>query len=162
MSDLLFEIGTEEIPAGFLNGAAVQLETLFVQKVEKLELSFEKIKTYCTPRRLALQVTNLADHQKDRQEELLGPSKKAAFDIQGNPTKAALGFARSKGVTVQDLKLVDTSRGEYLQLIRDREGKPTDSLLPTILQEIVLELSFPKSMRWGSNQATFVRPIQWI
>ncbi|MBT8334553.1 MAG: glycine--tRNA ligase subunit beta [Deltaproteobacteria bacterium] len=162
MSDLLFEIGTEEIPAGFLNGAAVQLETLFVQKVEKLELSFEKIKTYCTPRRLALQVTNLADHQKDRQEELLGPSKKAAFDAEGNPTKAAVGFARSKGVTVQDLKLVETSRGEYLQLIRDREGKPTDSLLPTILQEIVLELSFPKSMRWGSNQATFVRPIQWI
>ena len=162
MSDLLFEIGTEEIPAGFLNGAAVQLESLFVQKVEKLELSFEEIKTYCTPRRLALQVTELADRQKDRQEELLGPSKKAAFDAEGNPTKAAAGFARSKGVTVQDLQLVDTPRGKYLQLIRDREGKPTDSLLPTILQEIVLELSFPKSMRWGSNQTTFVRPIQWI
>lgn len=162
MSDLLFEIGTEEIPAGVLNGAAGQLESLFVQKVEKLELSFEKIKTYCTPRRLALQVTNLADRQKDRQEQLLGPSKKAAFDAAGNPTKAAAGFARSKGVTIEDLQLVDTPRGEYLQLIRDREGKPTDSLLPTILQEIVLELSFPKSMRWGSNQATFVRPIQWI
>ena len=162
MSDLLFEIGTEEIPAGFLNGAAEQLELLFEQKAEKMALPFENIKTYCTPRRLALLVTGLADRQEDRQEELLGPSKQAAFDAEGNPTKAAVGFARSKGVSVKDLQVVDTPRGEYLQLLRDVEGKSTNSLLPAILQEIILELSFPKSMRWGSNQATFVRPIQWI
>jgi len=162
MSDLLFEIGTEELPAGFVNPAARQLQNLFVAKAEKLKLSFTKVTTFCTPRRLALIVHDLADQQEDRSETLLGPSQKAAFDADGKPTKAAEGFARSKGARVDDLTLVDTEKGQYLQLVREIKGEPTTALLPAILQELLLELSFSKSMKWGNHHNTFARPIQWL
>lgn len=162
MKDLLFEIGTEEIPAGFLGPAADQFEQLFTEKASALNLAFSSVKKFSTPRRLALLVRELAERQEDSTEILLGPSRQAAFDPDGNPTKAAEGFARSKGVSVEDLEIVQTDKGEYLQLVRHVEGTDTGALLPTVLQEIILELSFPKSMKWGANQHTFARPIQWL
>ncbi len=162
MNDLLFEIGTEEIPAGFLNPAAEQLKLLFESKAKKLNLHFESAKTFSTPRRLALLVANLADRQQDSQETSLGPSRKAAYDSEGQPTKAAEGFARSKRVSVDDLSLVETARGEYLQLTREVKGEPSSKLLPDLLKELIFELSFAKSMRWGSYQNSFARPIQWL
>lgn len=162
MNDLLFEIGTEEIPAGFLNPAAEQLQSLFEAKANNLKVPFDSAKTFCTPRRLALLVYNLADRQEDSLETSLGPSKKAAYDSEGKPTKAAEGFARSRGVSVTDLSLVETPKGEYLQLTREVKGEASSALLPDLLKELISELSFAKSMKWGSYQNTFARPIQWL
>ena len=162
MRDLLFEIGTEEIPAGFLEPALAQLETKFARKTAELKIGHGTIRVLGTPRRLALLVSDVAEKQEDVREELLGPSKKAAFDAEGQMTKAAAGFARSKGADVDDLKVVETPKGEYLMLVREVKGDETVHLLPKILQSLILDLSFPKSMRWGSNQHTFARPIQWI
>jgi len=162
MRDLLFEIGTEEIPAGFLAPALGQLETRFTRKAAELKIEHGAVRVMGTPRRLTLIVNGVADKQQDIREELLGPSKKAAFDADGKMTKAAVGFARSKGVEVEALTVVETPKGEYLMLVREVQGDDTQRLLPELLQSIILELSFPKSMRWGSNQHTFARPIQWL
>jgi glycyl-tRNA synthetase beta chain len=162
MSDLLFEIGSEEIPASFILPATAQMEQLFTDKMGALGLPFESIAQYATPRRLAIMVKGIAEGQQDVEEVLLGPSKQAAFDQDGKPTPAAEGFARSKGASVDDLEVVETPKGEYLQLTRTVVGKQTSELLPSLLEEIILALSFPKSMKWGANQHSFARPIQWI
>ena len=162
MRDLLFEIGTEEIPAGYLDPALTQLETLFAQKTAELKIGHGEIQVMGTPRRLALIVRDLVARQEDAREELLGPSKKAAFDAEGKMTKAAVGFARSKGADVSALQVVATAKGDYLMLVREVQGRMTMQLLPELLQSLIQGLSFPKSMRWGSNQLTFARPIQWL
>jgi glycyl-tRNA synthetase beta chain len=162
MRDLLFEIGTEEIPAGFLEPALAQLETRFCRKAAELKIDHGAVRVMGTPRRLALIVRDVVDKQQDILEELLGPSKKAAFDASGRMTRAAEGFARSKGAEVSQLKVVETPKGEYLMLVREVKGDATMHLLPELLQSLILELSFPKSMRWGSNQHAFARPIQWL
>ncbi len=114
MRDLLFEIGTEEIPAGYIEPALAQLKTGFARKATELKIGHGAVRVMGTPRRLALIVRDVAEKQEDIREELLGPSKKAAFDAEGNMTKAAVGFARSKGVDVSELKVVETEKGEYL------------------------------------------------
>ncbi len=162
MHDLLFEIGTEELPASFLKPALTQLHDNFIRKAADLKISHGSVKVMGTPRRLALLVSAVADKQEDIREELLGPSKKAAFDKDGNATRAAEGFAGSKGVQVGDLKIVNTPKGEYLMLVREVKGQDVSVLLPGIMKELILELSFAKSMKWGSNKHPFGRPIQWI
>ncbi len=162
MRDLLFEIGTEEIPAGFIAPALKQLETRFARKTAELKIDHGAISVMGTPRRLALIVRDIVEKQEDSREELLGPSKKAGFDADGNMTRAAEGFARSKDADVKELRLVETPKGEYLMLVREVKGDETKHLLPELLQSLLLDLSFPKSMRWGSNHHTFARPIQWI
>lgn len=162
MRDLLFEIGTEEIPAGFLEPALAQLETRFARKAAELKIGHGAISVMGTPRRLALIVRDVVEKQEDVREELLGPSKKAAFDAEGQMTKAAVGFARSKGADVNELQVVETPKGDYLMLVREVKGDDTVHLLPNLLQSLLLDLSFPKSMRWGSNQHSFARPIQWL
>ncbi len=162
MRDLLFEIGTEEIPAGYLAPALTQLETLFCRKTAELKIGHGAVRVLGTPRRLALLVQDVIERQDDSREELLGPSKKAAFDAEGKMTKAAIGFARSKGADVSALRVVETPKGDYLMLVREVQGEDTVQLLPDLLQSLILGLSFPKSMRWGTNQITFARPIQWL
>lgn len=162
MHDLLFEIGTEEIPAGYIEPALGQLKAEFGRKAAELKIDHGTVQTLGTPRRLALIVRDVAVKQEDIREELLGPSKKAAFDAEGNMTKAAVGFARSKGVDVSALQVVETEKGEYLMAVREAKGSDTVRLLPDLLQSLIVGLSFPKSMRWGSNQLTFARPIQWL
>lgn len=162
MRDLLFEIGMEEIPAGFLQPALTQLHDRFTAKAAELNFSHGSVKAMGTPRRLALIVNDVDEKQKDTVEELLGPAKKAAFDGEGRPTKALEGFARSKGVAASDLRPVETPKGEYMMLVREVKGTETASLLPGVLHSLILELTFPKSMRWGSNRQSFARPIQWL
>jgi glycyl-tRNA synthetase beta chain len=162
MSALLFEIGTEEIPASFLQPALQQLRDNFIKKAVELSMSHGLVRVLGTPRRLVLMVEGLADIQPDSREEIMGPSAKAGLDNEGKPTKAAQGFARSKGADVADLTVVKTDKGDYLILVREVHGKPTSALLPEMLQQLILELSFPKSMKWGSNTNTFARPIQWL
>ncbi len=162
MSTLLFEIGTEEIPAGFLAPALKQFQENFIRKAASLALSHGPVRTLGTPRRLVLMVEGLAVRQADIREEIMGPSVKAGLDAPGRPTKAAEGFARSKGADVADLKVVRTEKGEYLVLVREVPGRDAHELLPEMLEQLLLEFSFPKSMRWGSNTTPFARPIQWL
>jgi glycyl-tRNA synthetase beta chain len=162
MKNLLFEIGTEELPAGFLQPALQQLQDNFSTKAKELDLSYGNLKTMGSPRRITLMVENLADKQPDKREELLGPSKKAGFADDGTPTKAAEGFARSKSATPDDLKVVETPKGEYLMLVREVKGQETAALLPEVLHQLLMGFSFPKSMTWGSNIHAFARPLQWL
>ncbi len=161
-NELLFEIGSEEIPAGFIVPALDSLEKGITKKLAELDLQFETIHRAATPRRLAICVQGLVGQQPDREEEFLGPARKAAFDADNNPTKAAIGFARSRGGAVADLQVVDTPKGEYVMLVRLRRGEKTLDLLPQVLQSLVGELPFPKSMRWGAGKTSFARPIHWL
>ena len=160
--ELLFEIGTEEIPAGFLMPALAEMKNIMARKLNELALPHGEITTVGTPRRLTICIADLAEQQPDRDEEVLGPPKKAAYDKDGNPTKAAIGFANSRNASIEDIKVVTTDKGEYLMLACHYKGEATTGLLATLLPELINELPFPKSMRWGSGRTAFVRPIQWI
>lgn len=162
MGNLLFEIGTEEIPAGYIEPAMAQLKENFSAKLKLANIGFGTMKAMATPRRLALIVEDLAERQEDISEELIGPSVKAGYDQEGKLTKAALGFAKSKGADPGELKVVNTDKGEYLMITRESEGKNVPELLPDMLQQLINSVTFPKSMRWGSNSLTFARPIQWL
>ncbi len=162
MPELLFEIGTEEIPAGYIAPACRQLEENFQKMAEEAGLSHKEVTSYATPRRLVLRVADLAASQKDIDEELLGPSTKVAIDAEGNLTRAGIGFARSKGVDPSELQVVDTPKGEYMMLRRRVKGEAAAQLLPGILAKLITGLSFPKSMRWGTKKQSFARPIQWL
>ncbi len=162
MRDLLFEIGMEEIPAGFLEPALTYLQNRFFEKAVELKINCGALKVMGTPRRLTLLAKDVSEKQEDITEELLGPSKNAGIDANGKPTRAAEGFAKSKGADVGELKVVSTAKGEYLMLMREQKGKATATLLPEFLHDLLLDLSFPKSMRWGNNHHSFARPIQWL
>jgi glycyl-tRNA synthetase beta chain len=162
MPELLFEIGTEELPAGFQKPAMAQLKKNFIKNAKDLQLDHGNVTCLGTPRRIALLVEDLIDAQADSTQECMGPSAKAGFDAEGNATKAAMGFARSKGADVSDLKVVTTDKGEYLMLVQETKGQVTSHLLPALLDDLMHGFSFPKSMRWGSQNSTFARPIQWI
>lgn len=162
MRDLLYEIGTEELPAGFVLPALKQLQENFQKKAAELKIQHGPIAVKGTPRRLAMIISSVSEKQEDIREELLGPSAQAGLDGEGKYTKAAIGFARSKGAEVSELRQVDTAKGPYLMLVREVAGKQTAELLPSVLKELLLELSFPKSMKWGANQHAFARPIQWL
>lgn len=162
MSELLFEIGTEELPAGFQKPALDQLKKNFIMKAKALQLDHGEVKTLGTPRRMALLVEDLIGAQADSSQELMGPSAKAGFDSDGNATKAAIGFARSKGADVSDLKVVTTDKGDYLMLVLESKGVATSELLPDLLTDLMQGFSFAKSMHWGDNSLNFARPIQWL
>lgn len=162
MSELLFEIGTEEIPAGYIQPALDILAAEAAKKLRGLGLAFESINTYGTPRRLTLTVVGLPSRQQDRRVEHIGPSKKAGMDAAGRLTKAAEGFARSRGLEPDQLQVVVTAKGEYLVVVEDVQGQETSVLLPALLESLIRELVFPKSMRWADYSLTFARPIQWL
>lgn len=156
--DLLLEIGTEEIPAKFMPGALAQLESVAKNKLEANRISFSNIRAVGTPRRLALIVRQVSEKQADRRSENKGPAVKIAYDEKGVPTKAALGFARSQGVDVSQL----VTKDGYVYAIVEEAGRPVQEILPVLLPEIILALSFPKNMRWGNLDLRFVRPIRWL
>lgn len=162
MADLLFEIGTEEIPAGFILPALEQFQQNFIRLAAELQLGYVQVKVVGTPRRLTLLVQELMERQPDRREELLGPSAKAGLGADGKFSKAAQGFARSKGADVSALQVVTTPKGDYLMLIREVAGIATRELLPDLLTGLMGDFSFPKSMKWGANTSSFARPIQWL
>lgn len=160
--ELILEIGTEEIPAGFLDDAVENLASLAKRALDENSLSYENVESYGTPRRLTLRVKGLVDKQEDREEEAYGPPIKIAFDEKGNPTKPALGFAKAQGVDIKKLTTVKRDRGEFLALKRKIKGQKTDKILKEILPELILSLPFRKSMKWGDGDITFVRPLRWI
>lgn len=160
-SDLLLEIGVEELPASFVEGALRALPELVQKRLSDLRLAHGAVQAYGTPRRLALFVRDLAVHQEDLAEEVTGPPVRAAFK-DGVPTKAAEAFAGKVGCAVAELRRVQTPKGEYLVGTRREAGKRTAELLPAKLAEMVAAIPFRKSMRWGSGDFAFGRPIQWI
>ncbi|MFQ5963219.1 MAG: glycine--tRNA ligase subunit beta [Candidatus Scalinduaceae bacterium] len=162
MSNLLLEIGTEEIPAGYIAPALRQMEELFIGQVKKNRISFKDLHTTGTPRRLVLFADGLPQKQENVVEEIKGPSAKVAFDKSGLPTKAAIGFANSQGVKAEDLKVKDTPKGKYCFAIKEIEGKKVFDLLPGILAHIITSIVFPKSMRWKTEKLYFARPIRSI
>ena len=157
MEKLLFEIGTEEIPAKFMPGILKQLKELATGKMQELRIPFEEIKVYGTPRRMTFIAEGVAETQADSTVEAKGPSVKIAF-VSGSPSKAAIGFARGQGVDVNDLEV----RGEYVYAVKHLAGQPVADLLPALLLDILESLSFPKTMRWADYDFRFVRPIRWL
>ena len=162
MKELLLEIGAEEIPAGFVPQALTDLESLARKNLEVQRIDFQGMKTLGTPRRLVLVIESVAEKQKSVELKKIGPSKQAAFDPKGNPTQAAIGFARSQAVPVESLKVVQTEKGEYVCAIKEEAGRPTHEILPALLPDWVLSIPFQKSMRWGDGPIRFARPIHWI
>ncbi len=161
-SELLLEIGTEEIPARFLPPVMQEMAESLRKRLDQHRIAVGEIVTWATPRRLTLVAKDLAAGQKVAVQEIIGPPKAKAFDAKGSPTPAALGFAKAQGVAVSDLVEVDTPRGVYLAVSKSAAGRSTAEILPEILPEFILGLSFPKSMRWGSLHVAFARPIHWV
>ena len=156
--DLLFEIGAEEIPAGFMPNILGQLKQLAETKLNDAHLPFESIETYGTPRRLALIVKGLADASAEISERHKGPSASIAYDADGNATKAAIGFARGKGLDVTDLVVEDG----YIYAETKTTGVPAKDIVSEMLPQLITGLNFPKSMHWGDLDAKFVRPVRWL
>ena len=156
--DLLFEIGAEEIPAGFMPNILGQLKQLAETKLNDAHLPFESIETYGTPRRLALIVKGLADASAEISERHKGPSASIAYDADGNATKAAIGFARGKGLDVADLVVEDG----YIYAETKTAGVPAKDIVTDMLPQLITGLNFPKSMHWGDLDAKFVRPVRWL
>ena len=157
MEKLLFEIGTEEIPAKFMPGILVQLKELAEKKMDELRIPYEAVRVYGTPRRMTFIADGVAEHQADSTVEAKGPSVQIAFK-DGEATKAAQGFARGQGVAVEDLEV----RDGYVFAVKHLAGQEVEALLPGLLQDILTSLNFPKTMRWADYDFRFVRPIRWM
>ena len=156
--DLLFEIGAEEIPAGFMPSILQQLQDLTAQKLQDAHLPFGTVTTYGTPRRVAVLVKDLADQSADISERHKGPSVSIAYDADGNATKAAIGFARGKGLDVADLVVEDG----YIFAETTSKGVSAEDIVKEILPQLISGLNFPKSMHWGNLDDKFVRPVRWL
>ncbi|WP_027719088.1 glycine--tRNA ligase subunit beta [Desulfovirgula thermocuniculi] len=160
--DFLLEIGTEEIPARFIDPAVEQLKELAAAVLQENRLRYREIKTFGTPRRLTLYVCGLAEVQDPLVQEVRGPAVKVAFNQAGEPTRAALGFAKSQGVEVKDLVIKSVGPVEYVFAVLRQEGRPAMEVLPQICPALISGLHFPKPMRWGNLEVRFARPIRWL
>ncbi len=162
-AELLLEIGTEEIPSAYLEEGLNELRRLAEAcfRENRIEIT-GNLCTYGTPRRLVLIGEGLSERQKDLVQENTGPPKSVAYDKEGKPTKAAIGFAQRQGVSVEELECVNTPKGEYLYVKRRIAGRPTEDILAEVLQKLFTDISWPKSMRWGNIGYAFVRPVQWV
>lgn len=160
--DFLLEIGTEEIPAKFSPGAMTQLEEQARKRLAELRLTYTEVNIYATPRRLALFITGLAEKQQDLAMEVKGPALKAAYDANGAPTKAAQGFARGQGVTLEELFVKEVNGVPCVFARKSETGVETVTLLPQLARDLINALHFPKPMRWGDLEFRFARPIRWI
>lgn len=162
MPHFLFEIGFEEMPARFLPGLMAEAETLFGALLSQAGIGFTGLSALAAPRRLAVSVPDMEAVTRREEEVLTGPPERAAFDAGGNPTAAAMGFARGHGLDVAKTFVVETEKGRYLAVRKTRGGVAASGLLPDICLEAVRRLSFPKKMRWGAGDFAFGRPIHWI
>ncbi|ABK43952.1 glycyl-tRNA synthetase beta chain [Magnetococcus marinus MC-1] len=162
MAEFMWEIGTEEIPARMLPGAITAMGELTRTALQEAGLGFAQVESQGTPRRLLVVVHGLHDKQADVQEERRGPALQAAFDSDGNPTKAAQGFARGCGVDVDQLSRVETPKGTYLSYTLKQAGKGASEVLPGIMQQVFKALPWPKTMRWSDGESRFVRPVQSV
>lgn len=162
MQNLLFEIGTEELPAGYIRPALKQIESIIKDKLKEAGLNFNQVITTGTPRRLTLSTAQIDEMQESVEKEISGPSSSIAFDADGNPTNVGKGFAKSQGVDVKDLKIKETKKGKYCYVQKAFKGKPALELLPEILSGIIKSLEFPKKMIWKSDGIPFARPIRTL
>lgn len=162
MPELFFEIGTEEIPAGYIEPALKFLSGELADYLEKNRIHAGPPVWMGTPRRLVVQVPDVADQQEDVVETHLGPSVQIAYDQDGNPTKAAIGFARGKGVDLSELTTEATPKGEVLCARVEKKGRPASDILNEYLPQLFAAIPFPKKMRWARNKLAFARPVHWI
>jgi len=160
--EFLLEIGAEEIPAGFIPAALPALEELFKQTLNSALIGYGDVSTYATPRRLILCANGVDAGGRSREVQRTGPPKANAYDEAGNPTKAAVGFARSQGVDVSELIVVQTARGEQVAVRKVEEGRPTTDVLSEALPGLLEKIPFPKTMRWMDLDVRFARPVHWI
>ncbi|NLX01475.1 MAG: glycine--tRNA ligase subunit beta [Syntrophomonadaceae bacterium] len=160
--DLLLEIGVEEMPSAFMGRAIADLKANAQKQLDDARLSYKEIRSYGTPRRLTLWVQGLEEKQPDALLEIRGPKKSIAFDQEGNPTKAGLGFARSQKVDFNNLEVREVGGVEYIFVIRKEKGNASTAILPKVLLDIINSLTFPKSMRWGYYHTRFARPLRWL
>ena len=159
--DVLFEIGLEELPARFIDSAEKQLADQTEVWLEKLRLSYDKINAFSTPRRLSVLITGLAEKQESVEEEAKGPAEKIARDSEGNWTKAAAGFTKGQGKTVDDIYTKDVKGTSYIFVKKQLEGKSAVELLPGF-KEIIKSIQFGKNMRWAEQKMRYARPIRWL
>lgn len=162
VAPFLLEIGTEELPASFVNPALQHLATVASSFFESHRLSHEAIQTIGTPRRLVLYVDGLPSQQTPLTQEVLGPPKSVAYDPQGQPTQAAKGFANAQGIPVGQLQVRETPKGDYVCAVKHQKGERTAEILQAHLPAMLQQLSFPRSMRWNASRMRFARPIRWI
>ncbi|MEA3337782.1 MAG: glycine--tRNA ligase subunit beta [Chloroflexota bacterium] len=161
-ADLLFEVGCEELPVGDLTSGIEQLRIVSADLLSEARLGYDTLEVTGTPRRLVLFVRGLSGRQADEEQVFRGPPADRAFDDRGQPTKAAMGFARSKGVSVKDLEVRQADGGSYVYAVQRLEGKPAQEVLAELLGNMVASLRFEKSMRWDSAGLAFSRPIRWF
>jgi glycyl-tRNA synthetase beta chain len=162
MADLLFEIGAEEIPAGFVPAGIEQLERDLAKALDDARLLHGEVKSVGTPRRLAVWARDVTPRQADARSEAFGPPVAQAFDAEGKPTQAALGFARSQGVDVSALVRAQTPKGERVAVTKVEKGRKAEQVLPALLEKLVLGIRFKKSMRSRWDDVTFARPVRWM
>ncbi len=167
-TDFLFEIGTEEIPASYVPPVLEQLRKTATDSLTNHRIPFGEIEVLGTPRRITLSVKDIKTLQESQETEVVGPPKRVAYDENGEPTKAAIGFAKTQGVELSALRIVETERGEYVAASKHETGEPTPEVLQRLLPEWVEALRFPKTMRWETQSegqqafARFARPIRWL
>lgn len=158
--DFLMEVGCEEIPAKMLPQTIHDIKSSLEIALKNAELSFQNLHVYATPRRLALFIKSLSEKQPDSTTQVFGPPRETAFLADGTPGKAALGFAKGQNITLKKLKFIKKNGKDFLVAEKRVKGEKTVRLMPTLLQKIFSELSFPKMMRWGRGNVRFVRPIR--
>lgn len=162
MKNVVLEIGTEEIPAQYMENALKDLNRLAQKYFEEARISYKEIKVYGTPRRLVLFIFHIKEKQEDIFQKIKGPAYSIAYNKDSQPQKPALKFAQSQGVNVEDLIVEDTEKGKYIFASKSIIGQPTIDLLSQIFPKIIKSMQFPKSMRWGEKSLRFIRPIRWI
>ena len=161
MSTILFELGCEELPPKSLKPLRDALQASVTEQLNEADINFDSIKAFAAPRRLAIQIEGISDKQPDRSEQKRGPAIKAAFDSDGNPTRAAMGFAKGLGIDASELITINTDKGDYVGYEQIIQGQATTELLPTIFQTALDNLPIAKRMRSGASRNEFVRPVQW-
>lgn len=162
MNNVVLEIGTEEIPAQYMENALKDLNRLAKKYLEESRINYKEIKVYGTPRRLILFIFHIEEKQEDIFQEIKGPAYSIAYNKNSLPQQPALKFAQSQGINVEDLIVEDTKKGKYIFAPKSIIGKPTIDLLSQIFPKLVKGMQFPKSMRWGEKSLRFIRPIRWI
>lgn len=162
LDDLLIEIGTEELPPKALNKLSTAFTQSVVSGLQKAGFDIDAVESFAAPRRLAVLIKAISASQPDREVERKGPNLKAAYDADGNPTKAVMGFAKSCGVEVADLQQQETDKGVWLVFKATEKGKALSEIIEEIINHSLAKLPIPKRMRWGSNEVEFVRPVHWV
>lgn len=160
--ELVFEVGTEELPSTPLRGAIEQLSAAADAAFREARLGREELAVHGSPRRLVLRVSGLAERQEDVTLRVRGPAVAVAFDAAGQPTRAAEGFARGKGVDVSALVRSEDADGAYVYAVIEHRGRPAREVLPELLADLIAGIEWPKSMRWGAGEERFARPVRWL